>query len=245
MCKTIHLMMSPWSRGFHRQYNSAPDDLQLLGKSTINMTQSRYANNFSCKVLILQWESFSCWEMHLGSCRQLSGNTSNNEDQNKQESVMSWGLMNSLPNQPQPDNQLGQMASCSCTCHSDRGPGKTRNTLRHTSSQFRNRGNCGRGGANAGNGLNRYRTLGHGENRLTRIAIAIVTLFLLCHGWRLVPTLHDAFVSEKEEDKPFWLGQVVHISHMLICFNSAINFLLYMLPIRIRRRRATPVPNEV
>ncbi len=31
------------------------------------------------------------------------------------------------------------------------------------------------------------------ENRLTRISLSIVSLFVACHIWRLVPTAYEAF----------------------------------------------------
>lgn len=70
--------------------------------------------------------------------------------------------------------------------------------------------------------------LRRGENRITRIAIAIVWLFLFCHFWRLVPTFYEA-VHASHSNWPAWLMHVHDISHSLIVFNSAVNFLLYTL----------------
>lgn len=69
------------------------------------------------------------------------------------------------------------------------------------------------------------------ENRLTRISLSIVSLFVACHVWRLIPTVYEAFFSEDTvlEDWPRWLVHVNHLSHTLIVFNSSVNFLLYVV----------------
>ncbi len=74
------------------------------------------------------------------------------------------------------------------------------------------------------------------ENRLTRISLSIVSLFVACHVWRLIPTAFEAVrhFSEAEGETvlsqwPPWLIHVNHISHTLIVFNSAVNFLLYII----------------
>jgi len=65
------------------------------------------------------------------------------------------------------------------------------------------------------------------ENRLTRISLSIVSLFVACHVWRLIPTAFEALAGGK--DWPAWLVHVNHVSHTLIVFNSAVNFLLYIV----------------
>ncbi len=72
------------------------------------------------------------------------------------------------------------------------------------------------------------------ENRLTRISLSIVSLFVACHAWRLVPTAYEAFYAATDHTTvlrrwPDWLVHVNHVSHTLIVFNSAVNFLLYVL----------------
>lgn len=69
------------------------------------------------------------------------------------------------------------------------------------------------------------------ENRLTRISIGIVSLFLVCHVWRLIPTLYEAIFSEDLvlDEWPYWLIHIYHLSHTLIVFNSAVNFLVYVV----------------
>ena len=70
------------------------------------------------------------------------------------------------------------------------------------------------------------------ENRLTRISLGIVYLFIICHVWRLIPTVYEALFSEDGTvitNWPKWLLHVYHLSHTLIVFNSAVNFILYVV----------------
>ena len=73
----------------------------------------------------------------------------------------------------------------------------------------------------------RVSLLRSGEARLTRIALAIVWLFIFCHAWRLIPTIYEALYPNDDSNYPYWLFHVHGISHCLIVFNSAVNFLLY------------------
>ena len=72
----------------------------------------------------------------------------------------------------------------------------------------------------------RISLLRSGEARITRIALAIVWLFIFCHAWRLVPTIYEALYPGKNQ-LPNWLHHIHGISHSFIVFNSAVNFLLY------------------
>ena len=70
------------------------------------------------------------------------------------------------------------------------------------------------------------------ENRLTRISLGIVYLFIICHVWRLIPTAYEAFFSKDGTVIslwPRWLLHIYHLSHTLIVFNSAVNFMLYVI----------------
>lgn len=69
--------------------------------------------------------------------------------------------------------------------------------------------------------------LRRGEARITRIALAIVWLFIFCHMWRLIPNAYELFF--KPEKDPDWLLHMIGISHTLIVFNSAVNVLLYKI----------------
>lgn len=67
------------------------------------------------------------------------------------------------------------------------------------------------------------------ENRLTRISLCIVWLFIFCHVWKLVPTFYEGWHSNVKAAAqwPRWLNVINDISHTLIVFNSAVNFLIY------------------
>lgn len=73
--------------------------------------------------------------------------------------------------------------------------------------------------------------LRRGENRITRIALAIALLFLCCHIWKVVPTVYEAIHATpySTERWPNWLLHLNHWSHNFIVFNSAVNFLLYTI----------------
>ena len=66
------------------------------------------------------------------------------------------------------------------------------------------------------------------EARITRIALGIVSLYILCHIWRLVPNIYD-LIYGSDEQYPRWLEHLVGFSHIMVVFNSAINFLLYLV----------------
>ncbi len=54
--------------------------------------------------------------------------------------------------------------------------------------------------------------------------------FQACHIWKLIPTIYEAFIEEKGNPIwPDWLNIIKDISHVLVVFNSAINFLLYLV----------------
>ena len=65
------------------------------------------------------------------------------------------------------------------------------------------------------------------EARITRIALAIVWLFLFCHIWRLIPTIYELIFEN--EDEPLWFTRMLGFSHTMIVFNSAVNLLLYIV----------------
>ena len=76
------------------------------------------------------------------------------------------------------------------------------------------------------------------ENKLTRISLAIVWMFIFCHVWKLIPTLYEAMQnSDKTEDEeneektdwPQWYYVINNVAHLLIVFNSAVNFLIYSI----------------
>ncbi len=70
------------------------------------------------------------------------------------------------------------------------------------------------------------------ENRLTRISLAIVWLFLFCHIWKMIPSAYEMLVGEDGVDggeSPTWMLHIQKISHALIVLNSSVNFLIYVM----------------
>ena len=65
------------------------------------------------------------------------------------------------------------------------------------------------------------------EQRLTRISLTIVWLFLFCQFWKLVPTVYELIYGD--DVWPDWAHFVKHLSHALIVLNSSVNFLIYLL----------------
>jgi hypothetical protein len=55
---------------------------------------------------------------------------------------------------------------------------------------------------------------------------------MFCHAWRAIPTVYEAANSDdglEMPEWPDWLVIIEHLSHTLITFNSAVNFLIYVL----------------
>lgn len=72
----------------------------------------------------------------------------------------------------------------------------------------------------------------NGEKKLTRVSIFIVWLFLFCHMWKIFPTAYEAYKSDNgldHDDWPYFVIVLEHISHSLVTFNSAINFVIYFI----------------
>jgi len=73
------------------------------------------------------------------------------------------------------------------------------------------------------------------EKRLTRISIAIVVIYILCHIWKLPLSISEAWYSIAFDTTQVtwkdynWYNIVHDISHGLILANSAFNFILYLL----------------
>lgn len=65
------------------------------------------------------------------------------------------------------------------------------------------------------------------ENRLTRISLAIVWLFLFSHIWKLIPTGYELLVGPLTKG-PELLTYIQHLSHFLIVLNSSLNFPIYI-----------------
>ena len=65
------------------------------------------------------------------------------------------------------------------------------------------------------------------EQRLTRISLTIVWLFLFCQVWKQIPTVYELLYGD--DFFPDWVFFVKHLSHALIVLNSSGNFLIYLL----------------
>ena len=66
------------------------------------------------------------------------------------------------------------------------------------------------------------------ENRLTRISLAIVWLFLFCHIWKIIPSAYEMAIGPVRAG-PAWMEHIQQVSHGLIVLNSSVNFLIYVL----------------
>lgn len=72
------------------------------------------------------------------------------------------------------------------------------------------------------------------EKRLTRISIVLIIIYILCHMWKLPPTIYEIWYSITHNTTthvhwPDWLDIVHDISHVLILANSAFNFIIYLV----------------
>ena len=71
------------------------------------------------------------------------------------------------------------------------------------------------------------------EKRLTRISIAITIIYILCHMWKIPPSIYEAWYSITTNtiyvNHTVWWDMVNDISHLLILANSAFNFIFYLL----------------
>ena len=74
----------------------------------------------------------------------------------------------------------------------------------------------------------------HQEKRLTRISIVLIIIYILCHIWKLPPSIYEACYSIYHNTIthvkwPSWLDVLHDISHVLILANSAFNFIIYLV----------------
>jgi len=63
------------------------------------------------------------------------------------------------------------------------------------------------------------------ERRLARISLLIVLIFIICHSVKNIPTVFEIF-GEDPRDVPV-CSHIMLISHLLLSFNSSVNFLVY------------------
>jgi len=72
------------------------------------------------------------------------------------------------------------------------------------------------------------------EKRLTRISIILIFIYILCHMWKIPPSIYEAWYLiyygvTTEVPWPSWLHILNDISHVLIQANSAFNFIIYLV----------------
>ena len=71
------------------------------------------------------------------------------------------------------------------------------------------------------------------EHKLGVMLVAISLLFVTCQSFKLIPDVYEAlFCMHKgtgECTAPAFVNKVVDLSHLLVCFNSAANFVIYLL----------------
>ena len=70
--------------------------------------------------------------------------------------------------------------------------------------------------------------------RLTRISIILIFIYILCHMWKIPPSIYEAWYYMVYDTTtmvpwPDWLEVLNDISHVLIQANSAFNFIIYLV----------------
>ena len=69
------------------------------------------------------------------------------------------------------------------------------------------------------------------EHKLGILLVAISILFILCQSFKMIPDLYEIMYCESIancESTPF-VTFCVNLSHLLVCFNSSANFVIYLL----------------
>ena len=70
------------------------------------------------------------------------------------------------------------------------------------------------------------------EHKLGILLVAISILFILCQSFKIIPDLYEIiFCSDSSGNclsTPF-IAFCVNLSHLLVCFNSSANFVIYLL----------------
>ena len=69
------------------------------------------------------------------------------------------------------------------------------------------------------------------EHKLGILLVAISILFILCQSFKIIPDLYEIMFCSEIDDcnsTPF-IAFCVNLSHLLVCFNSSANFVIYLL----------------
>ena len=56
---------------------------------------------------------------------------------------------------------------------------------------------------------------------------------MFCHIWKLIPTFYEVFYGEVNFAELKWLQNIKDISHALIVLNSSVNFLIYVVFLKV------------
>ena len=65
----------------------------------------------------------------------------------------------------------------------------------------------------------------------TQISLAIVSLFIVCHGVRWVPNTWELSQLDKSDHKepPEWLEEISALSHLLITLSCSVNWSVFSI----------------
>ena len=80
---------------------------------------------------------------------------------------------------------------------------------------------------------NRPHTTTPTETHLTKISMAIILVFIVCHGIRWIPNIYELIqISHPDFDDanfvwPHWIQSSANISQFMIVLNSSVNFYIY------------------
>ena len=68
------------------------------------------------------------------------------------------------------------------------------------------------------------------ENRMTRVSIMIIVIFVICHLPRIIPNVYEVFsrvFPESEENFSIKILKIVNI--LLLIVSSSVNFIIYFI----------------
>jgi len=79
------------------------------------------------------------------------------------------------------------------------------------------------------------------EIKLAKVSVAIVAVFVICHGIRWIPNIWEfAHIGSAEAYSwPKWVEYMTNLSHLTTTLNSSVNFYIYMMKHRNRNSNTT------
>lgn len=87
--------------------------------------------------------------------------------------------------------------------------------------------------------ISRTATSQQQEIRFSQISIAIATVFILCHTVKWISNFFEHYMNQKYgkvTNWPNWVSYSIHLSHLLITFNCSVNFFIYFIKHRQRKK---------